>query len=239
MRRLSFLIALLIPSIALCEGRAPRELNDGYYMEFSHKPSDKLKNLTYKKYLRFGSIGLIGFSRTSGTGDHDIRVGTGYPEYGLNRSDISGIVAEDTTGDSTPDVLIFASPDLSADTFYIEAWSADNGPGTWVIRHSEFNVPEQIVESLAWAGLQMIAECIFTGCDGASTAVQNNVGRALSLGTSLLTRNNVCSVGTDAIINEFSAELDRQIPDSRFVVLTLTNMMQNFVSEAAYVTCPF
>ncbi|WBQ09230.1 hypothetical protein L2D01_10015 [Hyphomonadaceae bacterium ML37] len=204
---------------------------------FSHSSSDRYKYIVYSVYLNSGSVGIVGFRRTSGIGNNDIRVGTGVAPSNAWRASVTGVVASDTTNDQFGDILMFANDGSSGRRYYLEAWSVDDRPGTWTVRYTSFNVGEAIGQAIGSAAVEWLIVCgVMNSCNTNQSEANRNVGRALDLGMSVLQRDNVCSVGTDFVVNEVRNELARELGQG-FALMALTAFVREFVSDVAWAQC--
>ena len=127
MRQLLIVLLLLFPAQGFAQDvNEHGVIAPGYYVSYSHRPSDRYKHIVFKVDVPAWSIAFVGFKRVSGSGDHDIRIGTGVSAESFDRARITGVVAANESDDSAPDVLMFGPG--PADRFYIEAWAHTNGP---------------------------------------------------------------------------------------------------------------
>lgn len=207
---------------------------------FTHSPTDRYKHIIYSVYLPSGSIAILGFQRVRGSGDMDLRVGTSFRSLNYERAEISGVVASDLSGDARPDVLIWSQRDFLSDTFHIEAWSVDNRAGTWEIHYEAFDIAGEIAAAFAMAAVQYFIQCaLLDSCNDNSSAVENNIGRAVNLGMSVVARTSVCAVGSDVIMNEINRELSQEISSSSYASMVLGQFMSSFVAKVAKVQCRY
>lgn len=240
MRVLAALIFTFVSLPAFAQGLLGGDtISSGYGITFSHSPSDQYKFITYKVTVPANSVGFIGFLRTRGTGDFDIRVGTGIAPESYQRARVTGVIDSDDSNDGAPD-LLFIPPSSSARTYHIEAWSHDNASGTWRLRYEHLPIFEAAMESLAWATAQYLIEaaiqCAIFDCS--SPPGSDNLGRAVTLSMSVLARTDVCSVGTDMFVNEIQTAISREIPNARFLVIWASNFGSTIAGKAARVMCP-
>jgi len=214
-----------------------RPLQPGSTDTYTHSPSDPYKFITFPVRVPANSIGFIGFQRIRGTGDNDIRVGRSIRPNSYSRASMSGEISSDTTADDFPDLLP-VGPYSSARTLYVEAWSYDNKPGQWRIRFEAVHLGQAFAESFGWALAQYAFECLLLDCTSPPSSGDENIGRAISVGMSVLTRSNVCQVGTDVVVNEMQTAISREIRDARFFVIWISNFGSTLAGTAAKAICP-
>ena len=110
-------------------------------------------------------------------------------------------------------------------------------PGQWKIAYQVLSLPEAGTKALVQAGAIAGLECLFVGCNYDAAAMDRNFGRAMTLGLSLLSRRNVCAVGSDLVINELMTEFQQETQAGTFVTAAVGSLFSDIVAAGFDVSC--
>lgn len=238
MRLFLFLMLIFFPFAAAGQKlNGPSALVAGESSGFYHEEDDQYRYLVYELEVPAGSIGFIGLRRLSGTGDHNMRVGTSIAADTFDRAQVDGVLSSNTQDDALPSLMVFATDSLAAETLYAEFWAANNDPGVWKVGYETFNIGAELFAAGTAAAIETIVVCSLTDCNAERDVFTENLDRAIDLGMSIISRDNVCAVATDVIVREIMAAFEKEIGGSRFVVAMARNLFKSLAATAADAQC--
>ena len=238
MRLILFLILMFFPFAAAGQKlNGPASLAEGESSEFYHDVDDQYRYLAYEFAVPAGSIGFIGLRRLSGTGDHNMRVGTSIAAHTFDRAQVHGVLASNTQDDALPSLMVFATDSLAAQTLYAEFWAAHNDPGVWKVGYETFNIGAELIAAATAAAIETIVVCSLVDCNAEQDVFSENLDRAIDLGMSIISRDNVCAVATDVIVREIMVAFEKEIGGSRFVIAMARNLFKSLAATAADAQC--
>jgi len=233
-----FLMLMLFPFAAAGQKlNGPSALVAGESSGFYHEVDHQYRYLAYELEVPAGSIGFIGLRRLFGTGDHNMRVGTSIAADTFDRAQVDGVRSSNTQDDALPSLMVFATHSLAAETLYAEFWSANNDPGVWKVGYETFNIGAELFAAGASAAIETIVVCSLTDCNAERDVFSENLDRAIDLGMSIISRDNVCAVATDVIVREIMAAFEKEIGGSRFVIAMARNLFKSLAATAADAQC--
>ena len=169
----------------------PSALVAGESSEFYHDVDDQYRYLAYEFAVPAGSIGFIGLRRLSADADADMRVGTSIAADTFDRAQVDGVLSSNTQDDALPSLMVFATDSLAAETLYAEFWAANNDPGVWKVGYETFNIGAELFAAGASAAIETIVVCLLTDCNAERDVFSENLDRAIDLGISIISRDNV------------------------------------------------
>ena len=238
MRLFLFLMLMVFPFAAVGQKlNGPSELVVGGSSEFYHDVDDQYRYLAYELAVPAGSIGFISLRRLSGSGDHDMRVGTSIAAGTYDRAQVDGVLASNTEDDALPNLMVFATDSLAAQTVFVEFWAANNDPGVWKVGYETFNIGAELFAAGAAAAIETMVVCLVTDCNAERDVFSENLNRAIDLGMSIISRDNVCAVTTDVMVREIMAAFEKEIGGNRFVVAMARNLFKELAATAADAQC--
>ena len=89
----------------------------------------------------------------------------------------------------------------------------------------------------ASAAIETIVVCLLTDCNAERDVFSENLDRAIDLGISIISRDNVCAVTPDVIVREIMAAFEKEIGGSRLVVAMARNLFKSLALTAAVAQC--
>ena len=238
MRLFLFLMLMFFPFAAAGQKlNGPASLAEGESSEFYHDVDDQYRYLAYEFAVPAGSIGCIGLRRLSGDADANMRVGTSIAAGTFDRAQVDGVLASNTQDDALPSLMVFATDSLAAETLYAEFWAANNDPGVWKVGYETFNIGAELFAAGTAAAIETIVVCLLIDCNAEQDVFSENLDRAIDLGMSIISRDNVCAVATDVIVREIMAAFEKEIGGSRFVIAMARNLFKSLAATAADAQC--
>lgn len=238
MRLFLFLMLMFFPFAAAGQKlNGSASLAEGESSEFYHDVDDQYRYLAYEFAVPAGSIGFIGLRRLSGDADADMRVGTSIAAGTFDRAQVDGILASNTEDDVLPSLMVFATEGLAAQTVYAEFWIVDNNSGVWKVGYETFNIGAELIAAATAAAIETIVVCSLIDCNAEQDVFSENLDRAIDLGMSIISRDNVCAVATDVIVREIMVAFEKEIGGSRFVIAMARNLFKSLAATAADAQC--
>lgn len=87
------------------------------------------------------------------------------------------------------------------------------------------------------AAIETIVVCWGIDCNAEQDVFSENLDRAIDLGMSIISRDNVCAVATDVIVREIMVAFEKEIGGSRFVIAMAQNLFKSLAVTAADAQC--
>jgi hypothetical protein len=227
-------VALLSSTVDARAAKATPEFNCcdrlrlGYEYGFEHSPSDNYGHAIFRLDVEAASIATVVLTRTDGVGGFDIEIADSVSPGNWHRANVSGLIGRDTGRDVRPNFVLIP-PSARDRTVYVHLYVADNGPGKWRIETRSIDLIDAAVHGLVTAGGQYLVEEFVKAIleIDSNSSEARNIGRAVGIGFSIIQGKNILEIGIDVVVNEIQLKLQDEFPNSRFIVLAVTNALSH------------